>query len=116
MQAFEVPQLLLEAQMAHAGTLKGIAPASTSALTYIKVGLGPDAFIPKPFIAAEGHDIMSAADEISRRMQSHIEHFLMRDTPMPSRLLPLAGQRFAGAYDHLARAAEWTAVDGEDVP
>jgi ATP-dependent helicase/nuclease subunit B len=116
MQAFEVPQLLLEAQMAHAGTLKGIAPASTSALTYIKVGLGPDAFIPKPFIAAEGHDIMSAADEISRRMQSHIEHFLMRDTPMPSRLLPLAGQRFAGAYDHLARVAEWTAVDGEDAP
>ena len=116
MQAFEVPQLLLEAQMAHAGTLKGVAPASTSALTYIKVGLGPDAFIPKPFIAAEGHDIMSAADEISRRMQGHIEHFLMRDTPMPSRLLPLAGQRFAGAYDHLARVAEWTAVDGEDAP
>ncbi|MDB5615162.1 MAG: addB [Devosia sp.] len=116
MQAFEVPQLLLEAQMAHAGTLKGVAPASTSALTYIKVGLGPDAFIPKPFIAAEGHDIMSAADDISRRMQSHIEHFLMRDTPMPSRLLPLAGQRFAGAYDHLARVAEWTSVDGEDVP
>ncbi|SEP59920.1 ATP-dependent helicase/nuclease subunit B [Devosia sp. YR412] len=116
MQAFEVPQLLLEAQMARAGTLKRIAPASTSALTYIKVGLGPDAFIPKPFIAADGYDVMSAADEISRRMQSHIELFLMRDTPMPSRLLPLAGQRFAGAYDHLARVAEWTAVDGEETP
>ncbi|MET3927321.1 double-strand break repair protein AddB [Devosia sp. 2618] len=114
MQAFEVPQLLLEAQMAHAGKLDHVTPAKTSALTYIKVGLGPDAFIPKPFIAADGHDVMSAADEIARRMQSHIEHFLLSDTPMPSRLLPLPGQRFAGAYDHLARVAEWTAVDGEE--
>ena len=114
MQAFEVPQLLLEAQMARAAGLKGLAPADTSALTYIKVGLGPDAFIPRPFIPAEGYDVMSAADEIARRMQAHVEHFLMRDTPMPARLLPLAGQRFAGAYDHLARVAEWTANDGEE--
>ena len=114
MQAFEVPQLLLEAQMAYAGLLEGgIAPALTSALTYIKVGLGPEAFIPKPFIPAEGYDIMGAADEIARRMQSHVEHFLLKDTPMPARLLPLPGQRFAGAYDHLARVSEWTALDGE---
>ncbi|WEK04066.1 MAG: double-strand break repair protein AddB [Candidatus Devosia phytovorans] len=114
MQAFEVPQLLLEAQMARAGALDKLTPADTSALTYIKVGLGPDAFTPKPFIASDGHDIMSAADEIARRMQAHIEHFLLRDTPMPSRLLPMAGQRFAGPYDHLARVAEWTAVDGAE--
>ncbi|MCZ4347714.1 double-strand break repair protein AddB [Devosia neptuniae] len=113
MQAFEVPQLLLEAQMAKAGTLKGdITPANTSALTYIKVGLGPDAFMAKPFTPADGFDLMAAADEITARMQRHIEFFLMRDTPMPARLLPLPGQRFAGAYDHLARVAEWTAVDG----
>ena len=118
MQAFEVPQLLLEAQMAKAGTLKdGIAPAPTSALTYIKVGLGPDAFTAKPFIPADGFDVMAAADEITMRMQRHVELFLLRDTPMPARLLPLPGQRFAGAYDHLSRLAEWTAVDGsEDAP
>ncbi len=115
MQAFEVPQLLLEAQMAQAGLLAGgIAPAPTSALTYLKVGLGPEAFVPKPFVPAEGHDIMSAADEIARRMQAHVTHFLLSETPMPARLLPLPGQRFAGAYDHLARVAEWTAVDGEE--
>ncbi|MCS6761752.1 MAG: double-strand break repair protein AddB [Candidatus Devosia symbiotica] len=113
MQAFEVPQLLLEAQIAQAGTLKhSIAPAPTSVLTYIKVGLGPDAFIAKPFLPAEGFDLMAAADEITMRMQRHVELFLMADTPMPARLLPLPGQRFAGAYDHLARLAEWTAVDG----
>ncbi|MGV8856079.1 MAG: double-strand break repair protein AddB [Devosia sp.] len=114
MQAFEVPQLLLEAQMAQAGTLKGVASAATSALTYIKIALGPDAFKPTPFAPAEGFDLMAAADEITLRMQRHIELFLLRDTPMPARLLPLPGQRFAGAYDHLSRLAEWTAVDGSE--
>jgi len=47
-------------------------------------------------------------------MQRHVVHFLFGDVPMPARLLPLPGQRFAGAYEHLARVAEWTAVDGEE--
>lgn len=115
MQAFEVPQLLLEAQMGRAGALEGISPADTSRLTYIKIGLGPEAFTPKDFIAAEGFSLMEAADELSRRMQSHIVHFLFNDAvAMPARLMPLKGQRFAGAYDHLARVAEWTSVDGEE--
>jgi len=114
MKAFEVPQLLLEAQMGKVGALAGIAGADSSALTYIKIGLGPDAFIPKGFSPAEGFGLMDAADEISRRMQGHIALFLFNDTPMPARLLPLPGQRFAGAYDHLARVAEWTATDGEE--
>lgn len=114
MKAFEVPQLLLEAQMAKAGALTGIGGADTSALTYIKIGLGPDAFSPKGFTPADGYDLMGAADEISRRMQSHIALFLFNDMAMPARLLPLKGQRFAGAYDHLARVAEWTASDGEE--
>jgi len=114
MKAFEAPQMLLEAEMAEAGALPGIAPAQTSALTYIKIGLGPDAFNPKAFSPADGHDIMSAADEIGRRMQRHVELFLFKDTPMPARLLPVKGQRFPGAYDHLARTDEWTAVDEEE--
>ena len=114
MKAFEAPQMLLEAEMADAGALPGIAPAATSALTYIKIGLGPDAFNPRPFTPADGHDVMSAADEIGRRMQGHVDLFLFNDTPMPARLLPLKGQRFPGAYDHLARVDEWTAVDEEE--
>jgi ATP-dependent helicase/nuclease subunit B len=92
--------------------MEGINAAPTSALTYVKIGLGPEAFVPSDFKAADGMPLMEAADEINRRLQSHIDHFLFRDMPMPARLLPLAGQRFAGAYDHLARIAEWTSVDG----
>jgi ATP-dependent helicase/nuclease subunit B len=113
MQAFEVPQLLLEAEMARIGALEGVGAAETSRLTYIKIGLGPEAFAAKDFVPADGFGLMEAAGELSRRMQRHVVHFLLGDVPMPARLLPLPGQRFTGAYEHLARVAEWTA-DGEE--
>lgn len=114
MKGFEAPQLPVEALMAAAGGMAGIAAASTSALTYVKIGLGPDAFRPSNYALPEGMTLMQAADEIGRRLQGHVELFLMRDMPMPARLLPLKTQRFPGAYDHLARMAEWTSVDGEE--
>jgi ATP-dependent helicase/nuclease subunit B len=114
MKAFEAPQLLLEAQMAKAGAMPGVPAADASALTYIKIGLGPEAFSPRDFSLGDGHTIMSAADEIAQRMQLHVDLFLFRDTPMPSRLLPLKTQRFPGAYDHLSRMDEWTAVDEDE--
>ena len=114
MKAFEAPQLPVEALMAQAGAMHKIDPAPSSALTYIKIGLGPEAFKPSSFALAEGMEVMEAADEIWRRMQGHIDFFLLRETPLPARLLPLKSQRFAGPYDHLARVAEWIAVDGED--
>lgn len=112
MRAFEAPQLPLEALMAAAGGMEGVAAAASGALTYVKIGLGPDAFRPSPYCLPDGMTLMEAADAVGRRAQGHIEHFLLRQTPLPARLLPLKGQRFAGAYDHLARVAEWTAVDG----
>jgi len=114
MKAFEAPQLPVEAMMALNAGLKDIPPADTSALTYIKIGLGPDAFKPSAFATAEGMSVMEAAEEVFTRVQLHIEHFLFHQTALPARLLPLKSQRFAGTYDHLARVDEWTAVDGED--
>ncbi|MBJ3785689.1 double-strand break repair protein AddB [Devosia sediminis] len=116
MRAFEAPQLPVEALMAVHGGLRDVAPAKTSALTYIKIGLGPDAFKPSGFALPEGMSVSDVADEVFRRMQLQIDYFLLRQHPLPSRLLPVKGQRFAGAYDHLARVAEWTAVDGEEEP
>lgn len=114
MKAFEAPQMLLEAQMAKAGAMAGVAGADSSGLTYIKIGLGPDAFSPKSYSVAEGYTLMEAADEIGQRLQRHVDHFLFHDNPMPARILPLKTQRFPGAYDHLSRMAEWTAVDEEE--
>ncbi|MBD8066373.1 double-strand break repair protein AddB [Devosia sp. PTR5] len=115
MRAFEAPQMPVEALIAQAGGMAGVAAAPSSALTYVKIALGPDAFRPSRFATPDAMDLMDAAEEIGRRLQGHVELFLLRDTPMPARLLPLRTQRFAGAYDHLARVAEWTSVDdGED--
>jgi ATP-dependent helicase/nuclease subunit B len=114
MRAFEAPQMLLEAQLTHWGGMEGIPPSESSALTYIKIGLGPEAFRPIPYALDNGHVVMTAAEEVAMRMQRHVDWFLFRDTPMPSRLLPLKTQRFPGAYDHLARMDEWTAVDDEE--
>ncbi|GLQ12363.1 double-strand break repair protein AddB [Devosia yakushimensis] len=114
MKAFEAPQMLLEAQMARAGAMAGVPAADSSGLTYIKIGLGPEAFSPRDFSLGEGHTIMSAAAEIVERMQRHVDFFLFNDMPMPARILPLKTQRFAGAYDHLARVDEWTAVDEDE--
>jgi ATP-dependent helicase/nuclease subunit B len=117
MKAFEVPQLLLEAAMAAAGGFKAVAPAPASALTYIKIGLGPDSFVPHGFKPREGFDLMGAADEASRRLQGHVAAFLLSDRhPMPARIRPATGQRFGGAYDHLARTDEWTLNEGDEAP
>lgn len=114
MRAFEAPQMLLEVAMAKNNGMAPVPPLDTSALRYVKIGLGPDAFIDKGFGLAADHTIMTAADEIVRRMQGHVELFLFRQTPMPPRLLPVKQQRFPGAYDHLMRMAEWTAVDEDE--
>lgn len=109
MKGFEAPQLLLEAGMARAGALKDLAPGSVEALTYIKIGLGPEAFVVTPFKLAEGFDLETAADEISARLQRHVKAILLSDKyAMTARIRPDVGQRYRGVYEHLARTDEWT--------
>lgn len=120
MTAFEAPQLLLEAAMARAGVFPGVEPHSTSALTYIKIGLGPAAFQVKPFKVRDGLTVMQAVDEVERRLQGHVDAFLLRDTrAMLARIRPRAGngrKPYPGDYDHLARVDEWTLTSGVDDP
>ncbi|GLQ56029.1 double-strand break repair protein AddB [Devosia nitrariae] len=115
MRTFDAPQLLLEAAMSGAGAMEGIAPAHASALTYIKVSLGPEAFLPREFALAEGWTLEGAADEAVRRMNRHVDEFLYGATPMAAQIRPVENQRYAGAYDHLARVAEWSLAQGDDV-
>jgi ATP-dependent helicase/nuclease subunit B len=120
MIAFDAPQLLLEAAMARAGVFPGMPSRDSSALTYIKIGLGPAAFQLKPFKLRGGMSLMDAVDEIVRRTQGHVDAFLLRDgLPMAARIRPRVenGRKsFPGDYDHLARTDEWTLSAGVDDP
>lgn len=120
MKVFDAPQLLLEAAMARAGVFPGLAPRDSSALTYIKIGLGPAAFQIKPFKLPKDMDLMEAVDEITRRMQRHVDTFLLHDgLPMTARIRPRveSGRKsYPGDYDHLARTDEWTLTAGVDDP
>jgi ATP-dependent helicase/nuclease subunit B len=120
MKDFDAPQLLLEAGMARAGYFPGIPKRDSSALTYIKIGLGPAAFQVMPFRLRKGMSLMEAVDEIERRLQGHVEAFLLSDRlPMTSRIRPkiITGRKsFPGPYDHLARTDEWTLTAGVDDP
>jgi ATP-dependent helicase/nuclease subunit B len=120
MTGFEAPQLLLEAAMARAGAFPGVPAADTAVLTYIKIGLGPNAFTIRPFSLRRGMHLMQAVDEIARRMQGHVDAFLIRgDLPMLARLRPRPETNRKvrpGDYDHLARTDEWTLTSGVDDP
>ena len=67
-----------------------------------------------------GMTLMEAVDEIERRLQGHVDAFLMSDhLPMTSRIRPrvITGRKsFPGDYDHLARTDEWTLTAGVDDP
>ena len=120
MKDFDAPQLLLEAAMARAGVFPGITPRDSSALTYIKIGLGPAAFQVKSFKLRGGMTLMQAVDEIVRRMQGHVDAFLLHDgLPMTARIRPrieTGRKSYPGDYDHLARTDEWTLTAGVDDP
>src|SRR3569623_2974110 len=116
MKAYEAPQLLREAAMLKAGSFPGIASGDTTALTYLKIGLGPAAFQPIEFRTRDDIAVMEAVDEIWRRTQGHILAFLISDDlVMPARLKPRpeTGRKpRPGDYAHLARPDEWTLTSG----
>ncbi|HVX82641.1 MAG TPA: double-strand break repair protein AddB [Devosiaceae bacterium] len=116
MKAFLAPQLPLEAQMVRERGFDGITPAPPSSLTYVKIGLGPDAFVLNPYALGDGFTLESATAEMWRRLQGQIEAMLLSDRfPMTSNNLPVANKRYRGEFDHLARLEEW-AVAAEDEP
>jgi ATP-dependent helicase/nuclease subunit B len=120
MRSYLAPQLLLEAAMLREGAFPGLVAGETTALTYIKIGLGPAAFQTIRFKTRDDISIAKAADEIWRRTQGHVLTFLIEGThPMPARLKPRpeSGRRpRPGDYDHLARTDEWTINSGVDDP
>jgi ATP-dependent helicase/nuclease subunit B len=116
MKAFMAPQLLLEAAMARAVGIGSAGIAEVSALTYIKIGQGPDAYRPRAFAPAND-DLPRAIEGAAQRLQLHVAALLLKDDlPMAARIVPDAKQRFRGEFDHLARTDEWLVQEDEDIP
>jgi len=115
MRNFDAPQLLLEAAMAREGAFEGMEPRESSALIYMKIAAGPEAFKPTDFKPGQGFSLMGAADEVGRRLQRHVTEFLLSDArPMAARIRPDVTRRYRGTYDHLARNEEWTLLEGDE--
>jgi ATP-dependent helicase/nuclease subunit B len=114
---FLAPQLPLEALMLKAGAFEALAPAEVSALTYIKIGLGPEAFNLHPFRVREGAGVVETAEEMSRRLKRHVDALLLEDAlPMAARVFPKPDpqRRYRGDYDHLGRNDEWRVNEGDE--
>lgn len=114
MRELQAPQLPLEAAIAQAGQFAGVPGRPVSGLTYVKVGWGPDALVPKPFTGPKGMGMAEMVDEVEARLSAHVNALLFSRHVMASQVLPRPRQRFAGDYDHLARRAEWALAEGEE--
>ena len=115
MKDFLAPQLPLEAAMSAAGRFTGVPPGEVEAMSYIKIGLGPESFIPKPYALRDGETVATTADAMLRRMQGQIDALLLSDRlPMTAQVLPEIGRRYRGEFDHLARAEEWAVAEDEE--
>jgi ATP-dependent helicase/nuclease subunit B len=114
MTNFLAPQLPLEAAMLRAGAFPALTPTDTQAMAFIKIGLGPSAFVPTRFRTSG--TIMEAAGEAERRLNGLVAALLKSDA-LPMTPQVLAKKRrpgFRGDYDHLARVDEWAINEGDD--
>ena len=116
MRNFLAPQLPLEAQLAAVGGFEaeGVRRAEAAALTYVKIGLGPEAFVIRPYAFAEGSDAPKTAEAMWNRLQRLVDHFLLSERPLPAQLLPVPNKRYRGDYEHLARVDEWAVAEDEE--
>ena len=115
MKDFLAPQLPLEAFVAEHGGFENVVPAEASALTYVKVGLGPEAFNVVPYAKVD-LPLPEIAAQMAERLQRQVDALLLTDAlPMVAQLLPEPGKGYPGAYDHLARVEEWAVAEEDDL-
>jgi ATP-dependent helicase/nuclease subunit B len=113
MKTLLAPQLPLEALMVRLGGFARIPPGEAAALTYVKIGAGPEAFAPSAFAMEKGAAPPDAVDDVAIRLARHVEAMLLSDTlPMAPLILPKS-VRYRLPYEHLARVAEWSAAGDE---
>jgi len=116
MREFMAPQMLIEAAIAKQVGFENHSPAPVKEAIYIKIALGPKAFELHPFETPPKMNIDEAAAQILRMVQARADVFLYSDSAVMSpRIMPISNQRFTPTYDHLARTAEWTQVEVEEM-
>tara|TARA_R110002094_G_scaffold11985_4_gene21943 strand:+ start:8210 stop:11440 length:3231 start_codon:yes stop_codon:yes gene_type:complete len=107
------PQLPLEAAIVAAGGFTGIPAVPSQTLAYVRLSGNriPGVYAPVSEGEAEVTDL--AADTLAR-LRGLITHFADAETGYLSQAQPQT-VRYEGAYDHLARVAEWRAMgQGEE--
>ena len=58
---------------------------------------------------------MDLADESIEQLTKFVTHLRSGKTGFASRLVPFMQSDYGGDYDHLARVAEWSTADAEEV-
>jgi ATP-dependent helicase/nuclease subunit B len=110
------PQLPLEAAIALAGGLDGVAPRAVAELAYVKLSGGRDAGEFRRIEDSRDKDFPepeALAREAFEALARRVAAFDDAATPYLSRPHPQWLAR-AGDYDHLARVSEWSAAFGRD--
>jgi ATP-dependent helicase/nuclease subunit B len=109
----KAPQLLLEAVIALSGGFPGIGnePPAIRTLRYISASGGEP---PGRTVDVAIDDVAAKAAEIARELEALIARFDNPATPYRAIRRPKFDYRY-DAYAHLARVAEWSAIDdGQD--
>jgi ATP-dependent helicase/nuclease subunit B len=106
------PQLTLEAAMARAGALPGIAHGAARELSLEYWRLTGNQIAGAVIGIAGEADALRLALEAEQGLRRLVQSFQKQKTPYPSRPHPLYAPHFS-AYDHLARVAEWSSSGSE---
>nr|WP_306264489.1 double-strand break repair protein AddB [Pararhizobium sp. IMCC3301] len=112
-ETYLAPQLPLEAAIVAAGGFAGIPAVPSQTLAYVRLSGNriPGAYTPVSDGESEVTDL--AAGTLAR-LRELIAHFADAETGYLSQAQPQT-MRYEGAYDHLARVAEWRAMgQGEE--
>jgi len=108
-KAFFEPQLPLEAALVRAGAVEGVDPeARIAGLTYVRLAAGRVAVEWKTVAGDEAGEL---AEEARARFEALAALYADPATGYLSRARVQYAAAFDGDFDHLARAAEWSAAD-----
>jgi ATP-dependent helicase/nuclease subunit B len=110
------PQLPLEAAIALAGGLDGVAARAVGELSYVRLSGGADPGEYKPIEVKRDKTVVAPetlATEAFEALARRVAAFDDVATPYLSRPRPQWLAR-AGDYDHLARVSEWSATFGRE--